>query len=131
MSSVRCAVKGCQRRREASEGVFFHTLPASAARKRVWEEAIGCSSLPYSARVCSAHFLDSDYLPQCGNRRLVNRLRWTAVPSVDLPTSGNVVVVIVHFRCVATRDSFCFRLLAKTADVRVRPEEVAVCMSAA
>ncbi|XP_049275104.1 uncharacterized protein LOC119404972 isoform X3 [Rhipicephalus sanguineus] len=91
MSSVCCAVKGCQRRRENSEGVYFHTLPPSAARKRVWEEAIGCSSLPYSARVCSAHFLDSDYLPQYGNRRLVNRLRWTAVPSVDLPACGDVV----------------------------------------
>ncbi|XP_075731561.1 uncharacterized protein LOC119181252 isoform X1 [Rhipicephalus microplus] len=89
MSSVRCAVKGCQSRRETSEGVFFHTLPASAARKRVWEKAIGCSSLPHSARVCSAHFLGSDYLPKYGNRRLVNRLRWTAVPSVDLPTNGD------------------------------------------
>lgn len=91
MSSVRCAVKGCQSRRETSEGVFFHTLPASAARKRVWEKAIGCSSLPHSARVCSAHFLGSDYLPKYGHRRLVNRLRWTAVPSVDLPTNGDAV----------------------------------------
>ncbi|XP_065294002.1 uncharacterized protein [Dermacentor albipictus] len=83
MPNVCCAVKGCQHHRESNEGVYFHTLPPSASRKRKWEKAIGCT-LPYSARVCSAHFLASDYLLHYGSQRPLHRLKWTAVPSVDL-----------------------------------------------
>lgn len=92
MPNVCCAVKGCQRRRETSEGVFFHTLPPSAARKRQWEKAIGCT-LPYSARVCSDHFLASDYLRHYGNQRPLHRLKCTAVPSVDLCICGDIHAV--------------------------------------
>ncbi|XP_050023659.1 uncharacterized protein [Dermacentor andersoni] len=90
MPNVCCAVKGCQRHRESNEGVYFHTLPPSASRKRKWEKAIGCT-LPYSARVCSAHFLASDYLLHYGDQRPLHRLKWTAVPSVDLCIYEDVI----------------------------------------
>ncbi|KAL1478454.1 hypothetical protein MTO96_035020 [Rhipicephalus appendiculatus] len=87
MPSVTCAIKSC-RHRASDVGVSFHVAPMNPFRKRQWDGAVGFI-LPANGRVCSEHFLESDYLKFLYSRkqRLRRRLKSSAVPSVGLDKS--------------------------------------------
>nr|XP_054918452.1 uncharacterized protein LOC126544181 isoform X1 [Dermacentor andersoni] len=89
MPSTRCAVDGCQHYSMSTTGISYHLLPVDENRKRLWEEATGRSLPPY-ARVCSAHFCASDYLPLSMYHKR-RRLKRTAVPSLFVRTRKRTV----------------------------------------
>ncbi|XP_075530676.1 uncharacterized protein LOC142563880 isoform X2 [Dermacentor variabilis] len=89
MPSTRCAVDGCQHYSMSTTGISYHLLPVDANRKKLWEEATGRSLPPY-ARVCSAHFCASDYLPLSKHYKR-RRLKRTAVPSLFVRTRKRTV----------------------------------------
>ncbi|KAL1479758.1 hypothetical protein MTO96_034790 [Rhipicephalus appendiculatus] len=92
MSNVTCAVRGCRHHKWSTKRVSYHGLPADTNRKRLWEEAVG-RSLPYHARICSAHFKARDYKPLPLHGTVTRRLlKNTAVPSVFRRTSRSKVL---------------------------------------
>ena len=57
-----CCVPQCNN--YASEGLSFHKFPSNIDLKRRWETALKMGKPSSSSmRVCSAHFLKSDYFP--------------------------------------------------------------------
>lgn len=55
----------------------FCRIPKAPAVKSKWLEAIDLENIPKTAKVCSLHFKDSDWSPNCSKRR---RLKLNAVP---------------------------------------------------
>ena len=62
-----CAVPMCTSNSKTSPGLSFHGFPRDPVLKATWlrsirrDEASGCFQVNSSARVCSLHFLESDY----------------------------------------------------------------------
>ena len=62
-----CAVPMCTSNSKTSPGLSFHGFPRDPVLKATWlrsirrDEASGCFQVNSSTRVCSLHFLESDY----------------------------------------------------------------------
>ena len=77
---VHCVAYGCTQRSGCKESIRFHTFPhRDEVLLKKWVVAIRRESFIPSkhSRVCSKHFLQSDYYPG-GSRELLK----TSVPSV-------------------------------------------------
>ncbi|XP_037498596.1 uncharacterized protein LOC119372194 [Rhipicephalus sanguineus] len=94
MTGVKCAIKSCRRCASCASdiGVSFHSAPLNPVRRKQWNGAVGFT-LPINGRVCSDHFLVSDYLPflYAKRPRVRRRLKSSAVPSVGLDKSGDTL----------------------------------------
>ncbi len=92
-----CAVPGCS----TYDSCHMHTFPKNEVRSTYWCEAIGVSKNRKNDRICSKHFVLSDYhIPPGFGRKVL--LKPSAVPSQSLPTGcslevgANVVIKTVE-----------------------------------
>ncbi len=85
-----CVAYGCTNRDTAecrSTGVTFHRIPLNPERHKVWLRALrrkdwSPGPMNDSYRVCSDHFLDSDYKSSSDSSNGPRHLKSDAVPSV-------------------------------------------------
>ena len=83
-----CAIPGCSYVSQTEgEDKGFHIFPSDPVRKEKWLAAIraarGDNYSPCSgARLCSDHFLPTDYHPKKLNQKLKWNLRRDAIPSI-------------------------------------------------
>ncbi|KAE8742479.1 hypothetical protein FOCC_FOCC011974 [Frankliniella occidentalis] len=82
-SSTYCCVPQCNN--YASEGIRFHHFPKDKVAREAWRAVLKMGKkVTDSDRVCSEHFLPTDYVPQA-KPTAVRYLKTIAVPSVKLP----------------------------------------------
>lgn len=72
---------------------FLFRFPQDEKRKSKWLEAIGKSEIYAQARICSNHFLKSDY--HSNEFSVRNNLLSTAVPSANIPSKSKKISNII------------------------------------
>ncbi|XP_049795243.1 zinc finger protein 3 homolog isoform X1 [Schistocerca nitens] len=93
---VCCAIAGCTNHsRQVNQlGIKFHIFPKKSETKQKWINACkrADSFSVENARVCSIHFIDSDYERDLKSELLnipsKRKLKTDAVPTLNLPSSG-------------------------------------------
>ncbi|XP_034255339.1 THAP domain-containing protein 6-like [Thrips palmi] len=86
-NSNYCSAPQCSQ--YADTGISMHLFPKDVKVKRQWEVALKMGKPASSAmRICSRHFLPSDYFPATANVQR-HKLRPNSVPSQNLPKRKN------------------------------------------
>lgn len=92
-----CSVLHCPSRfSQVDEGVYFHRFPKDETLRRKWIEACGVQTLnTENARVCSLHFVTSDYQRHLKYELLgqpvpknLTHLKEGAIPTLKLPAAS-------------------------------------------
>ncbi|KAL2740518.1 THAP domain-containing protein 6-like isoform X2 [Vespula squamosa] len=66
----------------ADKSVSFHKFPKNENTKTKWLQVLDIADIKPSSRICSHHFKAEDFT--LGTLNLKLRLKWTAIPSVNL-----------------------------------------------
>ena len=125
-SGVHCIAPGCVNHYYSNKEVHYHRIPSSKASERKWLHVLKRKEVPDRkfARVCSMHFMDSDYEYKSyfdTNGQFVRTkssyLKPTAYPTVldfssyshkaaDCPTPGNTALADSRSQRRARRELF-------------------------
>ncbi|KAF7417869.1 hypothetical protein HZH68_000522 [Vespula germanica] len=66
----------------ADKSVSFHKFPKNENTKTKWLQVLDIADIKPSSRICSHHFKAEDFT--LGTLNLKLRLKWTAIPSINL-----------------------------------------------
>lgn len=66
----------------ADKSVSFHKFPKNENTKTKWLRVLDIADIKPSSRICSHHFKAEDFT--LGTLNLKLRLKWTAIPSINL-----------------------------------------------
>ena len=92
MPGYKCSVKDCYSS-ELSDGITLHRFPNEGQELQKWIDFVGKPdfSPKVSSRICSLHFLDSEYTHRNGKKII----KQNAIPSVYLDDDGDAMLTSV------------------------------------